>query len=240
MRLPRRAATLLLLVLPLLAACTGQALDPVQNAPQGFAAWTDQAPEYRIAAGDRLRVQFLMTPEMNETALVAPDGQVALRAAGRVNLAGLGIGAAEDAVTAASRRVLTQPIVTIGLEEAGGSSVLVGGAVRTAGAYPLPGRRGVLEAVLQAGGFDTDARMDQVVLIRRGPAERPMLRTVDLQGFLNGQGASGDVPLHPGDIVFVPRSRIGEVNLWIDQYVNRLIPFSRSFSYSINRGGVVN
>ncbi|WP_419900109.1 polysaccharide biosynthesis/export family protein [Roseomonas sp. USHLN139] len=238
MRLPRRPALLLLPGL-LLAACTGQTLDPVESQPQGFAPWTEATPEYRIAPGDRLRVQFLMTPEMNETALVAPDGQVALRAAGRVNVAGQAIATAEAAITEASRRVLTQPIVTIGLEEAGGSTVLVGGAVRTAGAYPLPGRRGVLEAVLQAGGFDTDARMNQVVLIRRGPADRPMLRTVDLQSFVEGRGVSQDVPLYPGDIVFVPRSRIGEVNLWIDQYVNRLIPFSRSFSYSINRGGTV-
>jgi polysaccharide biosynthesis/export protein PslD len=34
----------------------------------------------------------------------------------------------------------------------------------------------------------------------------------------------------------VPRSRLGEVNLWIDQAINRLIPFSRNFSYAINRG----
>lgn len=217
-----------------LAGCTGQVLNPVEHQPAGFAPWTEVAPEYRVAAGDKLRVQFLMTPEMNETALVAPDGQVALRAAGRVPVAGLGISAAETAITEASRRVLTQPIVTVGLEEAGGSSVLVGGAVRNSGAYPLPGRRGALEAVLQAGGFDTDARMGEVVLIRRGPADRPMLRTLDLRDFIAGAG--GDVPLQPGDIVYVPRSRIGEVNLWIDQFVNRLIPFNRSFSYTINRG----
>ncbi|EFH11145.1 polysaccharide biosynthesis/export family protein [Pseudoroseomonas cervicalis] len=233
----RLLAALLLSLLSLApAGCgTGQGLDPAERAPEGFAPWTETAPDYRIGAGDRLRVQFLMTPEMNETVLVAPDGQVALRAAGRLGVAGMSVGQAEAAVEQASRRILIQPVVTVGLEEAGASTVLVGGAVRNAGAYPLPGRRGVLEAVLQAGGFDPEARMGQVVLIRRGPGDRPMLRTVDVRGFIEGSAAA-DVPLFPGDIVYVPRSRIGEVNLWIEQFVNRLVPFNRSFSYTINRG----
>jgi hypothetical protein len=40
-----------------------------------------------------------------------------------------------------------------------------------------------------------------------------------------------------GDIVFVPRNKISEVDLWIDQYITRFLPFSRSFDYSINRTG---
>lgn len=77
--------------------------------------------------------------------------------------------------------------------------------------------------------------MDQVVLIRRSAEDRPMLRTVNLQGFLSGAEAGADVPLRAGDIVFVPRSRLAEVGLWVDQAINRSIPFSRSFSYAINR-----
>ena len=123
----------------------------------------------------------------------------------------------------------------LGVEEAAGSVVLVGGQVRNPGQHPLPARRGVMEAVIRAGGFDPEARLGEVVLIRRGQGDLPMLRTVDLRGFVTGSGGAADVPLLAGDIVFVPRSRIAEVNLWIDQYVNRLIPFSRSFSYSINR-----
>lgn len=124
--------------------------------------------------------------------------------------------------------------MTVGVEEAAGSVILVGGMVRNPGQHPLPARRGVLEAVVRAGGFEPEARLSEVVLIRRGAQDRPMMRTVDLQGFISGRVAD-DVPVFPGDIVFVPRSRIAEVNLWIDQYINRLVPFSRSFSYSINR-----
>ncbi|MFL1463818.1 polysaccharide biosynthesis/export family protein [Roseococcus sp. DSY-14] len=229
MRAGRRALPALLL-----AGCTGHEITASPRGAGRFLPWSDATPEYRIAAGDRLRVQYLLTPELNEVALVAPDGQVALRAAGRVEVAGRSVTEAERAVALASRRFLTEPLVTLGIEEAAGSVVLVGGQVRNPGQHPLPARRGALEAVIRAGGFTDEARLGEVVLIRRGPGELPMLRTLDLRGFVSGTGAE-DVPLAAGDIVFVPRSRIAEVNLWIDQYVNRLVPFSRSFSYSVNR-----
>jgi len=67
-----------------------------------------------------------------------------------------------------------------------------------------------------------------------------MLRTVDLQAFMSGKDITGDVPLAPGDIVFVPRSRIAEVGLWVEQAINRILPFSRSFSYAINQNNPGN
>lgn len=225
----------LLLALGLLGACTGQELTPREVNPGGFAPWTEATPVYRIAPGDKLRVQFQLTPEMNESVLVGPDGMVALRASGQVQVGGMPIPEAEAAITQASRRMLKRPIVTVGLEEAGGALVLVGGAVRQPGAYPLTGPRGALDAVLLARGFEEFARTSQVVLIRRGADNRPMMRTLDMQSLIQGTATEADVPLFPGDIVYVPRSRISEANVWVDQYVTRLLPFSRSFGYSINR-----
>lgn len=214
---------------------TTQSVRVQERLPEGFEPWTDVPAPYRFGPGDRVRVQFLLTPEVNETVLVAPDGSISLRVAGRVEAAGRTTAELERAVTEASRRNLTQPIVTTALEEAGASVAYIGGQVRRAGAYPLTGRRGIAEMVTLAGGLEESARMDQVVLIRRAPNDRPMLRTVNLQAFLSGQDLSGDVPLMAGDIVFVPRSRLGEVGLWVDQAINRVIPFSRSFSYAINK-----
>ncbi|MBP0492629.1 polysaccharide biosynthesis/export family protein [Pararoseomonas indoligenes] len=232
-----------LLLLFLLAACatgtdnlgTTQSVRVQERMPEGFAAWTDAPAPYRFGAGDRVKVQFLLTPEVNETSLVAPDGTISLRVAGRVETAGRTTAELERAVAAASRRILTNPIVTVGLDEAGSSVAFVGGQVRRSGAYPVTGRRGIAEVIAQAGGLEDAARMDQIVLIRRSPEDRPMLRVVNLQAFVSGADPTGDVPLMAGDIVFVPRNRLSEVGLWVDQAINRIIPFSRSFSYAINK-----
>jgi protein involved in polysaccharide export with SLBB domain len=133
------------------------------------------------------------------------------------------------AIATASRRLLTQPIVTVSIEEPGASVTYVGGMVRRPGSYPVSGRRGVLEQVTLAGGFEPEARLDEVVLIRRNPENRPMLRTVNLQDFLSRGGTAGDVPLLAGDIVFVPRNRISELTLWIDQFIKRVVPANPIF-----------
>ncbi|TCH99795.1 polysaccharide export protein [Roseococcus sp. SYP-B2431] len=228
----RRLALAALLAL---AACTGQSISVSNDRPEGFAPWTDAVPLYRIGPNDKLNVRFRMTPELNETVLVGPDGSIALRAAGRVAVGGMTGPQAEAAVTEASRRVLLHPEVSVTFEDAAASQIFVGGMVQRSGAFPLTGRRGVMEAVLLAGGFEPEARMNEVVLIRRNPQNQPMLRTVDLQNFAQAAAVNDDVPLYPGDIVFVPRSRIAEVALWVDQTINRTLPFSRSFGYSINR-----
>jgi len=227
------------LALPL-AGChsvlsTTQSVQPTERVPKGFAAWTDAIPAYQLAPGDKLRVQFLLTPELNEDATISPDGTIALRATGQVPAAGRTLAQLQDDIVQASSKTLIQPVVVVALAENAGSPVFVCGAVGKPGAYYIAGRRGSFEAVELAGGFGPDARMDQVVLIRRNPQNRPMLRTVDLQGFVNGSDDSGDVPLAPGDIIFVPRNRISEVDLWIDQFINRFVPFSKSFNYTINR-----
>lgn len=236
------------LMMPLLAACTPgtnnfattQSISVRENMPEGFAPWSDTPAPYRFGSGDRVKVQFLLTPELNETVLVSPDGSISLRAAGRVETAGRTTEEVAANVTRASRASLTNPIVTVGLEEAGAAVAFVGGSVKRAGAYPVQGRRGVAEMITLAGGLEDFGRMDQVVLIRRSADNRPMLRTVDLRGFISGADITADVPLTAGDIVFVPRTRIAEVGLWVNQAINQTIPFARSFSYAINRNSPGN
>jgi protein involved in polysaccharide export with SLBB domain len=223
------------------ALTTTQSVSPTQRTPAGFTAWTDAIPAYVFSPGDKLRVQFQLTPELNEDVTVAPDGTVGLRAAGQVAAAGRTATQLQEDIAQAAGKILIKPIVTVSLTENLGSPVFIGGAVAKPGAYNILGRRGSLEAVQLAGGFSPDARMDEVVLIRRDPKDKPMLRTVDVRGFLEGSdsAATGDVPLAPGDIIFVPRNRISEVDLWIDQFINRLLPFSRSFNYTYNHNAPV-
>jgi len=232
-----------LLAAGLLGGCTSgtsnftttQATAPVETNVKGFAAWTDAVPTYRFTAGDHVKVQFLLTPEMGEEAIVAPDGMIGLRAAGQVLAGGRTAEELQTAIARAAAANLTHPIVTASLVESPGAKVFVGGMVTHPGAFPIDGRRGPFEAVVLAGGFMPEARMDQVVLIRRNPENRPMLRTVDLRDFTNLGTAAGDLPLVPGDIVFVPRNRISEVDLWISQFINKLLPFDRTFQYTVNK-----
>lgn len=236
-----RTASLLVVIVALaglLSACTSTSVEPVEQRPEGFAQWVDTVPAYRVGPGDRLTIAYLRTPEMNQDALVLPDGRISVTTAGVLDVMGLSVEEITALVADRSQRLLRDPVVSVAVTEATSAKIYVGGSVARPGAYDLQGRIGALEAVDLANGFRDDAHMAKVIVIRRSPEDRPMLRIVDLQAFLGGGDAekTRDVPLYPGDIVFVPRSTIGEVNLWIEQFINRVLPFSRSFSYTINRG----
>jgi polysaccharide export outer membrane protein len=82
------------------------------------------------------------------------------------------------------------------------------------------------QAVIQAGGFLPTARTQEVALIRRGPGGRAMMRAIDLR-----PRRGLPVALRRGDIIFVPRSTLGEIANFFTQ-VRNAMPIG--FSYSIN------
>lgn len=94
------------------------------------------------------------------------------------------------------------------------------------GLFPLVGHTTVLHAIAQAHGFRETARVNEVILIRRGADNKPIVTTLNLEKARDGSDTSQDVLLMPYDIVFVPRSPIANVDLWVDQYIRRLLPFS--------------
>ena len=72
----------------------------------------------------------------------------------------------------------------------------------------------------------------------RAPVEWGIAIDVDEPASLGADRAVNTIAahaLHPGDLIFVPRSRIAEVNLFVRQYLNGVLPFNFGFSYDLNR-----
>jgi len=227
-----------------LAACgTGQELNPqaTPEPPAGsdpamarFAPWSGVTAGYRIGEGDKLRVQFPLTPEMDQDVLVRPDGVVTLKAAGDVDIADLEPLQASHLIAEKATRKLRNPDVIVEVLDPVSARIYVGGEVRTPGAYRVQGPMTAISALQLASGATDTGRIDSVVLIRRAPDGRPMLRLVNVRGLLEGKPVE-DPRIVAGDILFVPRTRIAEVGLWVEQFINRVVPFQRSFSYTLGR-----
>jgi protein involved in polysaccharide export with SLBB domain len=234
-----RCLPIVVLALALLGCSTTQSIHPRELRPQAFAPWSDAPVPYRLGAGDKVKVEFLLTPEMDEEVTVAPDGSVGLRAAGRLSVQNDTLDEFQQAVEAAARRNLQNPVVTVGIVAANSARIIVGGAVEKPGVYPLPPRGSPFEAVMLAGGLTPESRMDEVVVLRRRPDNVMMMRTVDLNRFIAKADARESLALAPEDIIFVPRSHVAEVNLWIDENINKTLPFSRSANYTFTNDGVL-
>ena len=197
----------------------------------GYAEWTDDEPDYRFYPGDEIDVRVPSAVELNKSAVVQPDGRVALPLIGPVMAADRTIGELQASITQAYGAQLLRPQVEVSIKSTAPLKVFVGGEVGNPGVYDMAGDGDALRAVIQAGGFKASSKRSSVIIIRRGPSGRPMLRTADLLSGMTS-GRADLVPLRRFDIVYVPRSGVSEAGLFMQQYFRDLLPIS--FSYAIN------
>lgn len=231
MALRRQALIGTALLALFIAGCAGSGQTPPRFEPARFQAWTDEALSYRLYPGDEIAVTVYTADELSQTVTVGPDGRANLPMIGGVMVSERSEPEAARIIAQRYASVLRDPIVEVRATGFTSQNILVGGEVTEPGLYALPdARTGALEAVLLAGGFQNTAKRREVVILRRAPDGRPMMRTVDLADTLRG-GSADSIPLVRGDIVFVPRSAIAEVNLFVEQYVSNIVPFNEAFGY---------
>jgi len=97
-----------------------------------------------------------------------------------------------------------------------GERVYVLGEVYRQGVYPLEDVPDLL-AALSASGSYTGTAVEENTLIIRGyePGKRPLVMTADINAILKKGDIRQNIPLIDGDIVYVPRSTIGDINEFI-------------------------
>lgn len=199
-----------------------------------YAAWDEGEPDYRLYPGDEVEVVVPSAPELNRSVKVAPDGRIVLPLVAPIMVADRTLPDLEGALEQAYAAQLRRPDVEVALKNAPTQKVFVGGEVANPGVFDMPGDIDALQAVLMAGGFSNAARRGQVVVVRRSPGGRPMMRTVDLKRAVSDPTSADAVPLRRFDIVYVPRTTVAEVGLFMQQYVRDALPVQFGFSYALN------
>lgn len=203
----------------------------------GYADWSDQEPDYRLYPGDQIDITVPSAPELSKQGVVVqPDGRVTMPLIDPVMAADRSIPEFQAALTRAYSTQLLRPQVSVTVKAATPLKVFVGGEVGTPGVYDMPGDINSLQAVIQAGGFKPSAKTDRIVIIRRGPGGQAMMRTVNLQGAMKAPAGADFVPLRRFDIIYVPRSNIAEVGLFMQQWFRDASPI-QGFSYAIGGQG---
>ncbi len=236
MGIGRLSPVVCLALLCLLAGsgCSQNSIQPDRVHPESFASWKDENTDYKIGVGDEVEVKLPYNAEFNDRVTVGPDGQFTLPLVGNVVAEGRTTQELTTELNSRFRGDLRDPRVQVAIRNYASARIFVGGQVNNPGVYYLPRRIGVTEAVFMANGSMDTARMTEVVIIRRNKDGKPMMRTVDVANFV--AGSEDDVPLHPFDIVFVPKSSIAELDQFMDQFVTRVVPFQRNFDYTAGGG----
>ena len=82
----------------------------------------------------------------------------------------------------------------------------------------------VIEAAIMAGGFTDRSDLKEILLIRKGSDNQPHAIKVNVGESLAGADMHAE-RLLAADIVYVPRSRIANADLFVDQYIRQLLIF---------------
>ena len=185
--------------------------------------------EYQIQEGDVLRVAFSYLKELDQDGvIVLPDGSVTLVGVDRIKLAGLTVSEADDIVTAAYSEEYLSPSLSLIVQETVGRKIYVLGEVTKPGLHELPrGGLDVVGAVAVAGGFTDDAAKSGSVLVRVTP-DGYLVQEMDLSEFQSVEYAHlAGISLQSFDVIYVPRSRMGDFGYFSKTVLAGLVSMTR-------------
>jgi protein involved in polysaccharide export with SLBB domain len=177
---------------------------------------------YRLAPGDLLDVKFPYHPEENERVPVRPDGRINLQVVGDINAAGRTVKELEASIVEKASVTLRSPVVSVVITQLAEHKVFVGGQVAKPGFVLFQEGMTPMQAIFERGGFTDDAKTSQVVYLHR-VGDQVQTQKIDLEAVLDGK-STDQVALAPDDIIIVPRTFIGEADVWVDQYIRGLLP----------------
>ncbi|MEQ1818837.1 MAG: polysaccharide biosynthesis/export family protein [Terricaulis sp.] len=220
------------------SAAVAQAPATPSELPQPAMVYSDQSPAYRFFPGDEVEITIFSAPELSRSATIGPDGRIALPLIGAVRAADLTADELHDLLVSAYATQLRMPELTVTPRTYASRQVFVGGEVARPGIYEMPANIDAFQAIALAGGFLPSAHRSDVLVLSRASGETSVSE-VDLSMRAVRSGLPGAQALQRYDVVYVPRSRISQVNLFMQQYVRDALPVQFSFYYDL-RGGTRN
>ena len=197
--MPARLATLLLA--SVLCACATTASNQYQQLGRQVG---DLVQGSTLGPGDVLQIRVYEDKEMGGQYEIARDGGIDFPYAGRVTVEGL----TAPQVAKLLRQKLEagfyrDPHVMVSVKSFNSKKVFILGEVKKPGRLQYVDNMTVVEAITLAGGFETLAERNYVIVTRRAkripvPVEKIM------------QGLAPNFMVRPGDLVYVPRGVLAQ------------------------------
>jgi protein involved in polysaccharide export with SLBB domain len=191
--------------------------------------------DYTVLPGDTYTVRILargiLLDRFTQNPVVAPDGNVTLLDIEKpMNVTGLTMVEFQqeirEAYEAAFPEMTTTDIEVALRLDSSEKVVWFPDSIFATGELYRPGvfsyRKGMtfMQLVSMSGGFRDTAWTSRVVLMRVVDG-KSVTREVDAKAMI--QHAADDIQVFPGDVVFVPRTRIATADIWVMQYVRSFL-----------------
>lgn len=208
-----------------------------------------QPEEYRLAPEDVLQVRVWGVPEFEGNQgergisaaagglsyVIHGNGAIDLPLIGPTVVAGDTLPEAQDKITAAMRKYMEEPSVSLTVIQYNSRKILILGEVVKPGIVQNPGPMlSLAECLAQAGGMDKLSADSRNVYIIRGALGKPKVRRVDVHTAI-GMFQAQHIWLARRDVVYVDSQLITDWN----RFMSQLLPTVAN-AYLLKNMGLVN
>lgn len=184
-------------------------LDYSTYSPEGALTFEGK---YIIGVRDTLEIFIWRCPELDSTVMVRPeDGKISMPLIGDVRAVGLTPEELAKSVSGKMAYYVKDPKVAVGIKKIGDKKVFVLGEVASPGTYELGRSDRIIDVVGKARGFRESASISTTYIVR-GDYHNPEVVRVNLARLIENGDISQNVLLEEGDIVYIPRGEIDNLN----------------------------
>jgi polysaccharide biosynthesis/export protein len=162
-----------------------------------------QDPNYTVKPGDLLSISVWKEPDLQKETLVRPDGSFSFPLVGEVDAKGKTVADLNKMVSQRLTKFISDPVVTVSVQEIKGNKVYVIGQVNKPGEFIMNPSVDVMQALSMAGGTTPFAQLADIVVLRRTPTGKQALQ-FRYNDVVKGRKMDQNIDLQAGDVVVVP------------------------------------
>lgn len=171
---------------------------------QDTATKTASDDSYVIGADDVLAINVWKEPEVSRSVPVRTDGKISLPLVGELQAGGKTPRQLEQEIVKRLQSYISEPEVTVIVQDSKSQRVNVLGMVVRPGAYLLTGAMTVLDAIAMAGGFKDFAKQKSIYVLRQNPNGTQQRIPFNYKDVIKGKAPEQNVRLLARDTVVIP------------------------------------
>lgn len=175
---------------------------PAQNSSAPSTAAHDNT--YVIGVDDVLAISVWKEPDVSKTVPVRSDGKISLPLAGEMQASGKTPRQLEQDLAGKLKSYISDPEVTVIVEQIKSQKFNILGQVSRPGSYPLSSGSTVLDAIALAGGFRDFAKQKSIYVLRQNPDGTQSRKPFNYKEVVKGKNSSENIALQSGDTIVVP------------------------------------
>ena len=176
--------------------------DPADPAPAATQKAQDES--FVIGPDDVLAINVWKEPDISRSVPVRSDGKITLPLAGELQAGGQTPSQLQKEIATKLQSFISQPEVTVMVQEVKSQRFNVLGQVAKPGSYLLSNSAKVLDAIAMAGGFRDFAKKKSIYVLRRTPDGGQTHLSFNYVDVLKGKNPEQNIELKPHDTVVVP------------------------------------